>query len=193
MQIKLQARPASGLLVRWINCVAVAASGHIILNVWHPIVRSSSNKTQQQEEERVWGGIEWHSLCEFWLLHPAVFMHTHVCLTADERVALPGKWGSMHMLLVSLQVAFPALLLLQAQWCPQWPHCCTLWWVGTGRPSWRSHGGPSGRISKAFSHGLPCYRTSLYPWQVYSTIKPTRDLHDHLDYKSASLIHLVLS
>lgn len=24
-------------------------------------------------------------------------------------------------------------------------------------------GGQPGRISKAFSHGLPCYRTSLYP------------------------------
>lgn len=62
-----------------------------------------------------------------------------------------------------------------------------------GRASWRSHGGPPGQISKAFSHGLPCHRPSLYPWQVYSTIKPAGDLCDHLDYKSALLIHLFLS
>lgn len=79
MQIKLQARPASGLPVCWINHVAVAASGRIILNVWHPIVRSSSNKTQQEEEERVWGGIEWYSLCEFWLLHPDLFTRVRAC------------------------------------------------------------------------------------------------------------------
>lgn len=60
VQIKLQARAASELLVSWINYVAVAASGHVILNVWHTAVRSSSNETHQQEEERFWREIGWH-------------------------------------------------------------------------------------------------------------------------------------
>lgn len=62
-----------------------------------------------------------------------------------------------------------------------------------GTASWRWCRAPPGWISKAFSHELPCHRTSLCPWQVCSAIKPAGDLCDHLDYKSALLIHLFLS
>ena len=166
----------------------------ITLNVWHPIIRSSSNKTQQQQRKEFGVGLnDTHFVNSGCCIQPCSRTRTHSGLRPDEHVALPGKWGSTPVLLASLQVAFPALLLLQAQRGPHWPRCCTLWWLALGEHPGDHAGRPPGWISKAFSHGLPCCRTSLYPWQVYSAIKPTRDLRDHLDYKSAPLMHLVLS
>lgn len=189
VQIKLQARAASGLLVSWINCAAVAASGCIILNVWCTAARSSSKKTHQQEEERFWREIGWHlvnsgcciQLCHthvsqsWWTCSPAwqARQHKHApCVSPSTfpcTIALAGRAGSS---LTSAVLSAESVL---------------------GRTSWRSHRALPGWISKACSHRLPCHRTSLYPWQVYSTIKPTGDLCDHLDYKSALLIHLFLS
>lgn len=117
---------------------------------------------------------------------------THTWLTADEHVALRGKWGSTHVLLVSLQAAFPALLLLHAQGVLTDPPPMLFGGLALREHPGDHAGGLPGEISRVFSHGLPCYRTRLYPWQVYSTIKPRRDLRDHLGYKSAPLIHLVL-
>lgn len=56
-----------------------------------------------------------------WIQAAASSCATHTQLRTDGHVALPGKQGSTHVLLVSLQVAFPALLLLQGEQGPQWP------------------------------------------------------------------------
>lgn len=167
------------------NCVAVAASGHVILNVWCTVVSSSSNKTHQQEKGRFWRENGWHfvnsgcciQLCSthttqsWWTRSPAwqARQHTHTPCVSPRLIAPAGWVGSS---------------VTSAVFCGG---------LVPGRASWGSCTALPGWISKAFSHGLPCHTTRLYSWQVYSTIKPAGDLCDHLDYKSALLIHLFLS
>lgn len=64
---------------------ALCKSSHGVLNTWFCsgcrrarnswCLAPSCHEPQQQEEESVWGGTEWHPLHEFWLLHPAVLTY----------------------------------------------------------------------------------------------------------------------